>query len=246
MAAPAPIDPAALTAALVRRPSVTPEDAGCLDLLAETLAPFGFAAHACDRGAIKNRVFEWRGAPGGPVLGFNGHTDVVPVGDRAAWSVDPFSGLSRDGAIWGRGAVDMKSGVAAFAAAATAAALDPPAGLGGLALMITGDEEGDGVDGTRAILDWMRAEGRRVDHCVVGEPTSAETFGDVMKIGRRGSVTFDFAAVGRQGHTAYPDRAANPLPALARLLDRLASAELDPGTAHFQPSTLALTTIDVG
>jgi len=170
---------------------------------------------------------------------------VVPVGDRTAWRVDPFGGEIRDGVLWGRGAVDMKSGVAAFAAAAARlVAGAPPAGS--IALLITGDEEGRATDGTVAILDWMRAAGEAPDACLVGEPTSLESLGDVAKIGRRGSTTGTLTVHGRQGHTAYPERAINPLPALARACSRLAETPLDQGSEHFQASTLALTSIDTG
>ena len=237
-------DPAALTQALLQCPSVTPEEGGAIRLVAETLEPFGFECRRVDRGGIANLYAKWSGGDG-PCFGFNGHTDVVPVGDRAAWSRDPFGGDLIDGVIWGRGATDMKSGVAAFISAACRFVQTTPP-QGSVVLMITGDEEGDGVDGTRALLDWMDQTGERVDHCLVGEPTSVSSLGDVMKIGRRGSMTANFTAKGKQGHTAYPHRAQNPLPALVKLLDGFASATLDEGTAHFEPSTLALTTIDVG
>ncbi|SEA08480.1 succinyl-diaminopimelate desuccinylase [Rubrimonas cliftonensis] len=240
---PEPIDPVALTSALIRCASVTPADDGAIDVVAAALSAAGFRTTRCDRGGIAN-LYARFGALG-PVLGFNGHTDVVPVGDAAAWTHPPFGATVAGGELWGRGAVDMKSGVAAFVAAACAWAAGDPA-RGSLALLITGDEEGDSVDGTPAILDWMQANGERLDACIVGEPTSVETLGDMIKIGRRGSVTAQLAMRGVQGHTAYPHRARNPLPALARLLDRLASRPLDEGTAHFDPSTLAITTVDVG
>lgn len=241
-------DPVALTQALIRCPSVTPAEGGALTLLADTLTPFGFTCARVDRGEVANLYAKFdgrRGGAAGPVFGFAGHTDVVPTGDPAAWRLDPFSGALADGAVWGRGATDMKSGVAAFVAAACRFVAETPPN-GAIALLITGDEEGPALDGTRALLDWMAARGERLDHCLVGEPTSVETIGDVMKIGRRGSMNAWIDVVGVQGHTAYLDRAKNPLPALMRLLDRLASAELDQGTAHFQPSTLALTSVDVG
>ncbi|MCI4664295.1 MAG: succinyl-diaminopimelate desuccinylase [Neomegalonema sp.] len=244
---PAAIDPVDLTAALVRCPSVTPEEGGALTLLADTLAPFGFAIERVDRGGVPN-LYAKIGS-GDPVFAFSGHTDVVPTGDEAAWTHPPFSGATADGRIWGRGSVDMKSGVAAFVAAACGYLAEgggPAAGKGAIALLITGDEEGPNLHGTLAILDWMAARGERMDVCLVGEPTSREGFGDMMKIGRRGSLTAHITARGKEGHVAYPHRAANPLPPLLRMLDRLAGAELDQGTAHFQPSSLQVTTVDVG
>ncbi len=240
---PAPIDPVALTAELVRCVSVTPEEGGALGVLARALAPFGFVCTRVDRGNVANLFAKWGG--NGPALGFNGHTDVVPAGDAAAWTHPPFSGVIEGGFLWGRGSVDMKSGVAAFAAAAAARVAEAPP-PGSLSLLITGDEEGAALDGTCALLDWMRETGERLDACIVGEPTSAQALGDMVKIGRRGSMTAQFTARGAQGHTAYPHRARNPLPALVRLLDRLAGAPLDQGTARFDPSTLQITTIDVG
>jgi succinyl-diaminopimelate desuccinylase len=236
-------DPVDLTAALVRCPSVTPEEGGAITLLQGLLAAHGFAVHRADRNGIANLYARW--GTEGPVFGFNGHTDVVPPGDPAAWRHLPFAAAIEDGRLYGRGAADMKSGVAAFAAAAIDfTAATPP--RGSVVLAVTGDEEGESVDGTPAILDWMAANGERLDHCLVGEPTCPARMGDTIKIGRRGSLTAWLTAYGRQGHSAYPERAANPLPALVRLLDRLASRTLDAGTEHFGPSTLAITTIDTG
>jgi succinyl-diaminopimelate desuccinylase len=236
-------DPVALTADLIRCPSVTPAEGGAIELLDRLLAGAGFRTARADRGGVANLFARW--GTGGPVLGFNGHTDVVPPGDPAAWTHAPFAAVIADGRIYGRGASDMKSGVAAFAAAAIDfVAASPP--RGSVVLAITGDEEGDALDGTAALLDWMAEAGERMDHCLVGEPTSRERTGDTIKIGRRGSLTAHLAARGAQGHAAYPERANNPLPGLVRLLDRLASHRLDEGTAHFGPSTLALTTVDVG
>jgi len=237
------IDPVALTAALVRCASVTPAHDGALDVVAGALAPFGFRLTRVDRGGIVNLYARF--GDSGPVLGFNGHVDVVPPGDAAAWTHPPFAAVTEGGELWGRGAVDMKSGVAAFVAAAADWAASNPA-RGSVALMITGDEEGDAEHGTVALLDWMAAAGERLDACVVGEPTAVQSLGDTIKIGRRGSLTAQFTARGVQGHAAYPDRAKNPLTALARLLDRLASTPLDAGTDLFDASTLAITTIDVG
>ena len=170
---------------------------------------------------------------------------MVPPGDVARWSVDPFGGEIRDGQLWGRGASDMKSGVAAFVAAAVEMGSRLPPD-GAIVLAVTGDEEGDATDGTVALLDWMEARGERMSVCLVGEPTSSEHLADTVKIGRRGSLTAHLTVTGVQGHSAYPERARNPVPALARLVDRLASHELDQGTEHFGPSTLAVTTMDTG
>ncbi|AOZ71089.1 succinyl-diaminopimelate desuccinylase [Rhodobacter xanthinilyticus] len=238
----APIDPVALTAALIRCPSVTPVEGGALELLARVLGEAGFACTRVDRNGVPNLFARW-GAKGARSFGFNGHTDVVPVGDVAAWSRDPFGAEIAEGQIWGRGASDMKSGVAAFVAAAVDFVRETPP-EGAVILTITGDEEGPGRDGTRALLDWMAAEGEAMSVCLVGEPTCPERMGEMMKIGRRGSMTFYIEAEGVQGHAAYPHRAKNPLHALTRLLGEMTAAPLDQGTAHFEPSSLQITTID--
>ena len=239
------IDPEDLTARLVRCASVTPDDGGAITLLQETLSGAGFSCFRADRGGIANLVARW-GDKGHPrTFGFNGHTDVVPVGDPADWSADPFGAEERDGWIYGRGTTDMKSGVAAFVAAAIDLVREAPPD-GAILITVTGDEEGDATDGTTAILDWMAAEGEAMAACLVGEPTCPEVLGDTIKIGRRGSMTAFFTATGVQGHSAYPHRAKNPVPVLARLVDRLASATLDEGTEHFDASTLAVTTFDTG
>jgi succinyl-diaminopimelate desuccinylase len=236
-------DPVELTAALIRCPSITPAEGGAIELLARTLAAARFRVERADRNGIANLFARW-GAER-PVFGFNGHTDVVPPGDPAAWRHPPFEAVVEAGRLYGRGAADMKSGVAAIVAAAIDfVAATPP--KGSIAIAITGDEEGDSTDGTPAILEWMRDHGERIDHCLVGEPTCPERMGEMVKIGRRGSLTAWLTAYGRQGHSAYPERALNPLPGLVRLLDRLAACELDRGTRHFGHSTLALTSIDVG
>ena len=240
---PEPVDPVELTAALIRCPSVTPEEGGALQLLEARLSAAGFRCTRVDRGGVPNLYARY--GEQGPVFGFNGHTDVVPTGDPAAWTHPPFGGEIHGGELWGRGATDMKSGVAAFAAAAMDLAAEGGV-RGSVALLITGDEEGPSEHGTLALLDWMEAEGERLDLCLVGEPTSSKALGDMAKIGRRGSLTARITARGRQGHTAYPDRALNPLPPLCGLLARLAATQLDDGTEHFQPSTLALTTVDTG
>jgi succinyl-diaminopimelate desuccinylase len=236
-------DPVDLTAALVRCHTVTPQEGGALHMLGQMLGAAGFRVNRADRNGTPNLVARW--GTEGPVLGFNGHTDVVPAGDPSAWRHEPFGGEIADGKLWGRGSADMKSGVAAFVAAAIDFVVATPP-KGSIVVTVTGDEEGAGTDGTVAILEWLRDNGERMDHCLVGEPTCPERMGEMMKIGRRGSMTANFRAYGKQGHTAYPNRAKNPLPGLVRLLDRLASRQLDKGTAHFGPSTLAITTIDVG
>jgi succinyl-diaminopimelate desuccinylase len=236
------IDPAILTAELIRCASVTPQEGGALQLLERLLAAHGFNCTRVDRGDVSNLFARWGK---GKTFGFNGHTDVVPVGDLKAWSVDPFGAEIRDGFLYGRGATDMKSGVAAFAAAAIDFVNESPPD-GSVVLAITGDEEGPAKDGTVALLDWMQAQGERMDHCLVGEPTCPEVMGDMMKIGRRGSMNGYFTVIGVQGHAAYPHRANNPLPAMARLMEQLSTATLDAGTEHFDASTLAVVTIDTG
>lgn len=236
-------DPVALTAALIRCPSVTPEEGGALLLMERVLTEAGFACTRVDRNGIANLFARWGNGGNGQSFGFNGHTDVVPPGE--GWSHDPFCGEVIGAEIWGRGATDMKSGVAAFVAAAVDFVQETPPD-GSIVITLTGDEEGDGVDGTTAILDWMEAEGERMDVCLVGEPTCPERLGDMMKIGRRGSMSAFLTAKGVQGHSAYPHRAKNPLTGLVRLLDRLASHALDTGTDHFDASTLAITTMDTG
>ncbi len=239
------IDPIQLTADLVRCPSVTPEEGGALQLLDKLLAASGFRTIRVDRGGVSNLFARWGIDKNGKTFGFNGHTDVVPIGNRADWKHDPFGAEIVDGILFGRGSVDMKSGVAAFAAAAIDfVAQTPPDGS--IVLAITGDEEAIAKDGTVAILDWMNANGERMDHCLVGEPTSPDHMGQAMKIGRRGSLTAYLVANGKAGHSAYPARAANPLPVMAKLLNRLATQTMDKGTEHFEASTLAIVTVDTG
>lgn len=240
-----PIDPVDLTARLVRCPSVTPTEGGALVLLERMLTDAGFACTRVDRGGIANLFARWGHKGANRSFGFNGHTDVVPLGNPDDWTVDPFGAEIRDGFLWGRGATDMKSGVAAFVAAAIDfVTTSPPDGA--VILAITGDEEADALDGTTALLDWMARNGEAMTDCLVGEPTSPNHMGEAMKIGRRGSMTAWFTFTGVQGHSAYPHRAMNPLPAMARLMDRLARHELDTGTDHFDPSSLAIVTMDTG
>ncbi len=239
---PSAIDAIDLTRDLIRRPSVTPADAGAMDVLQAALEGAGFACRRMRFGEIENLYARFGTAR--PNLCFAGHTDVVPVGDAAAWSQGAFDAEVVDGVLVGRGAVDMKSAIAAFAAAAAQAVADGRV-KGSLSFLITGDEEGVATHGTKLVVEALQAEGEVVDHCVVGEPTSAEDFGDMIKVGRRGSINAEITVEGRQGHVAYPHRAANPAPVLIRLLDRLQSRVLDEGYPEFQPSNLEVTWIDM-
>lgn len=238
-------DPVKLTTELVQCPSVTPVEGGALELLSAALQSAGFECHRVDRSGVANLFARWGRKSHPRSFGFNGHTDVVPIGDETAWTHPPF-GAEIDGDwLYGRGATDMKSGVAAFAAAAIDFVTETPPD-GAILLTITGDEEGPATDGTVALLDWMATEGEQMDVCIVGEPTCPETLGDMIKIGRRGSLTAHFIVRGKQGHSAYLHKALNPMPAVAVLAHRLSSHQLDTGTSHFDPSTLSVTTIDTG
>lgn len=243
------VDPVELTRALVRCPSVTPADAGAQAVLAEVLEGLGFRVELLRLGdggepAIDN-LFARLG-DGSPHLAFNGHTDVVPAGDDAAWSAGPFAAEIRDGWLYGRGAADMKGDIACFVAAIARYLERHGSVPGSLSLLITGDEEGPAVNGTVALLRWAEAAGHRFDACLVGEPTSVDELGDMAKIGRRGSLTVTLEARGRQGHVGYPNRADNAAHRLVRLLARLIETPLDEGTELFEPSSLQVTTIDIG
>ena len=240
-----PLDPVQLTADLVRCPTVTPAEGGALVLLQGILEGAGFACTRVDRGDTPNLFARWGAKGANKSFGFNGHTDVVPVGDAQAWTHDPFGAEIVDGFLYGRGATDMKSGVAAFVAAAVDFVRQSPPD-GAVIIAITGDEEDKAVDGTPALLDYMAANGETMTHCLVGEPTCPNVMGEMMKIGRRGSLTAHFTARGVQGHSAYPERAKNPMSALVALLARLEANPLDHGTEHFDASTFAITTIDCG
>ncbi|WP_340288473.1 succinyl-diaminopimelate desuccinylase [Sulfitobacter pontiacus] len=239
------IDPVDLTAKLVRCPSVTPADGGAQDVLFDLLTEAGFDCAWADRGGIKNLFARWGNKGNTRSFGFNGHTDVVPIGNEADWTMPPFGAEIKDGIMYGRGTTDMKSGVAAFTAAAIDFVRDTPPD-GSIVLAITGDEEAEGIDGTRALLAYMQEAGERMDVCLVGEPTCPNKMGEMIKIGRRGSLNAHFRVIGKQGHAAYPHRANNPMPAMMRLMDQLASHQLDEGTDHFDPSTLAIVTVDTG
>ena len=244
------VDAVELARALIRCPSVTPEDGGSQETLARVLESLGFVCH--------RMTFEASGTPdvknlyarlgtASPNFCFAGHTDVVPVGDPDAWTVDPFGAEIRDGVLYGRGAADMKGAIAAFVGAVSRF-LDERDGKfdGSISLLITGDEEGPAVNGTVKVLRWMEERGERIDDCLVGEPTNPTRLGEMIKIGRRGSLSGWITVRGVQGHTAYPQLADNPLPRLARMLSALADTPIDDGTDHFQPSNLQLTTVDVG
>ena len=235
------IDAIDLTRQLIRRPSVTPADAGAMDVVEQALAGLGFACRRMRFGEIENLYARYGTAR--PNLCFAGHTDVVPPGDAAAWSQDAFEAAVVDGVLIGRGAVDMKSGIAAFAAAA-AKAIAAGQVTGSISFLITGDEEGVATHGTRLVVEALAAEGEAIDHCVVGEPTSSAVFGDMIKVGRRGSINAEIEVTGVQGHVAYPHRAANPVPVLVRLLARLQDRALDEGYPEFQPSNLEITWIE--
>ncbi|HEX2941610.1 MAG TPA: succinyl-diaminopimelate desuccinylase [Rhodopila sp.] len=236
------LDPLPLAQSLIRCASVTPADAGAQDVLAEALATLGFTVHRLRYGEIEN-LFARRGTDG-PHICFAGHTDVVPVG-AANWRTDPFGGEVRDGVLYGRGACDMKGAIAAFVAGA-ARHLAGGGGRGSISFLITGDEEGPAVDGTIKVLEWMKANGQVPDFCLVGEPTCPARLGDMVKIGRRGSVNMQIEVHGKQGHVAYPHRADNPVHRLIQALNALTAAPVDAGTDWFEPSTLQVTSIDVG
>ena len=243
------IDPVACLKALVACPSVTPAEGGALHLLGDILGAAGFR--------VERLVFSDAGTPDvenlfatigtrPPHLVFAGHTDVVPPGDPKRWSHPPFAAEVADGALYGRGAVDMKGGIAAFLAATSEFLAERGGPVGTISLLITGDEEGPSINGTVKLLDWALQQGHRFDAALVGEPTSVARLGDTVKIGRRGSLSGTIRVPGRQGHAAYPHLADNPVPRLVRMLHRLAGAHLDDGTADFQPSNLELTSVDVG
>ena len=243
-ATPVADDPLALAQALIRCASVTPEDAGAQDVLASVLERLGFTVRSLRFGDTPNLFARLGDA--GPHLCFAGHTDVVPPGDAAAWRDDPFGGTVRDGVLYGRGACDMKGGIAAFVAACAQRLRNGGAVRGSVSLLITGDEEGPARDGTVRVLEWMDRHGQVPDFCVVGEPTCRARLGDVVKIGRRGSLNARIALHGTQGHVAYPQRADNPVHRLVRALSAMTAAPLDAGTDFFEPSSLQVTSVDVG
>ncbi len=244
MTASDPSDTVALARDLIRRRSVTPQDAGCQDAIAERLAAAGFAVERMPFGEVANL---WaRHGTVGPTLVFAGHTDVVPTGPEERWSESPFAGSLRDGLLYGRGAADMKGSVAAMVVAAERFVRAHPAHAGSVALLITSDEEGPAVDGTRRVVEALAQRGEAIDYCLVGEPSSAQRFGDTCKIGRRGSLTAHLAVQGLQGHVAYPQRGRNPVHELGPALAELIGTRWDEGNPHFPPTSLQVSNIHAG
>lgn len=244
------IDATSLAQALIRCPSVTPKDEGALSILEESLKSLGFTCHRMTFSDVNTPDVENLYARIGtqsPNFCYAGHTDVVPIGDQEGWTVEPFGGRVIDGTLFGRGATDMKGGIACFISAVSQFLSKREKKIGGsISLLITGDEEGPSINGTRKVLDWLKKRGETLDACLVGEPTNPNKLGEMVKIGRRGSLSGWLTVHGTQGHTAYPHLAENPLPRLVAMLAAITSESLDSGTEHFQPSNLQLTTIDVG
>ena len=233
-----------LTFDLLRRPSVSPEDCGCLDVIGARLAAAGFRNERIDFGPVAN-LWSVRGDEG-PLLCFAGHTDVVPTGPREDWATDPFEPVVRDGVLYGRGAADMKSGLAAMVTATERYVARHPDHAGRIAFLLTSDEEGPSVDGTRRVVEVLRERGQAIDWCVVGEPASAERFGDTIKIGRRGSLSGRLTVHGVQGHIAYPQLADNPVHGFAPALAELVARHWDAGNEYFQPTTFQVSNIAAG
>ncbi len=233
-----------LTESLIRRPSVSPDDQGCLDIIAARLAAAGCAIEMMPFGNVANL---WaRHGSSGPVLCFAGHTDVVPTGPREEWATDPFEPVTRDGVLYGRGAADMKSGLAAMVTAAERFLGKRPGHRGTLAFLLTSDEEGPSIDGTRKVVAELQRRGTSIDWCVVGEPTSERRFGDTLKIGRRGSLSGRLTVHGVQGHIAYPQLADNPLHSFAPALTELVAMQWDRGNEYFQPTSFQVSNIAAG
>ena len=245
MTGPDPRSPTlALTEALIERPSVSPEDHGCQALMIERLVAIGFAVERLPFGPVEN-FWATRGR-GSPVFCFAGHTDVVPPGPLEGWRRDPFRAIVEDGMLYGRGAADMKSGLAAMVTACEAFVRAHPDHRGTIAFLVTSDEEGPSVDGTRRVVEWLAARGQRIDWCLVGEPSSETALGDVVKIGRRGSLSGRLTVHGVQGHVAYPERADNPVHRFAPALAELVARRWDEGNAHFQPTTFQVSNLTAG
>jgi succinyl-diaminopimelate desuccinylase len=237
-------DSLALTEALIRRPSVSPEDQGCLQIIAERLGACGFRVEHLPFGPVEN-LWALHGEAG-PLLCFAGHTDVVPTGPREEWRTDPFEPVIKDGVLYGRGAADMKSGLAAMVTAAERFVAAHPRHEGTLAFLLTSDEEGPSIDGTRRVMEVLQARGEKIDWCVVGEPSSSAALGDTIKIGRRGSLSGKLTVHGVQGHVAYPHLAENPVHAAAPALAELATRVWDKGNEYFQPTSFQISNISAG
>jgi succinyl-diaminopimelate desuccinylase len=233
-----------LVKALIARPSVTPADGGCQDIIAQRLAASGFTAERFDRNGVSN-LWLHRGTSG-PCFVFAGHTDVVPTGPLDQWQSDPFVPVERDGFLYGRGAADMKTSLAAFAIAAEEFVAARPLYMGSIALLLTSDEEGPAVDGTAAVVEALRARGQKIDFCLVGEPTCVDELGDTIKNGRRGSLSGKLVVKGVQGHVAYPQLARNPIHEFAPALDELANTRWDTGDADFPPTSFQVSNIRAG
>lgn len=234
----------ALARALIARPSVTPDDAGCLELITDRLRPLGFTIERIDTGGVSN-LWARRGTAT-PVLCFAGHTDVVPPGPAEAWTTPPFAPTEREGMLYGRGAADMKTSLAAFVTAIERFVAQHPNHDGGIALLLTSDEEGIATHGTVKVVEALAARGERLDYCIVGEPTSVKTLGDMIKNGRRGSLSGTLRVKGKQGHVAYPQLARNPIHLFAPALAELASTTWDEGNAFFPPTTWQVSNIHAG
>ncbi len=243
MSDPAIIDPIDLARTLIRCPSVTPADAGALGVLQNALEAMGFVCTRYPFAEVDNLYA--RLGKAAPNFCYAGHVDVVPVGDATQWRHNPFGGEIEDGKIWGRGAADMKGGIAAFVAAVSEFLADGKPFNGSISFLITGDEEGPALNGTKKVLKAITEAGEIIDHCLVGEPTNPNTLGEMIKIGRRGSLNGVLRVIGTQGHVAYPDLAGNPVPTLMKLLTALSSKKLDDGNDSFQPSNLEITSVDV-
>ena len=243
MSEPAIIDPIDLARTLIRCPSVTPADAGALGVLQDALERMGFSCTRYPFEDVDNLYARLGNAV--PNFCYAGHVDVVPVGDATKWRHNPFGGEIEDGKIWGRGAADMKGGIAAFVAGVSAFLAEHQPFDGSISFLITGDEEGPALNGTKKVLEAITEAGEIIDHCLVGEPTNPNTLGEMIKIGRRGSLNGVLTVVGTQGHVAYPDLAGNPVPTLLKLLTALSSKKLDNGNESFQPSNLEITSVDV-
>lgn len=242
-------DVVSLTRDLIRCPSVTPADAGALGLVETLLKQAGFETHRVvfsEEGYPDTDNLYARIGTGSPCLVFAGHTDVVPVGDATHWRFDPFSAEISEDMVWGRGAVDMKGGVAASIAAVLNHLKSNGLPKGSIAFLITGDEEGPSVNGTPKLLEWAKARGEKFDHCILGEPTNPNQLGDMIKIGRRGSLSATLTVHGKQGHVGYPHLADNPVHHVVRMISALLSTPLDRGTEHFDPSNLEVTALDTG